>query len=346
MQSALEIQDLGIRLDADWVLRHLDLRIEDQQLACLLGPSGCGKTTLLRAVAGLQPHAEGKIRLFGDEVGGLPPERRGIGLVFQDDALFPHLTAAENIAFGLHAVCAADRRERVQSLARRMHLAGLLERYPHELSGGQRQRVALARALAVRPRLLLLDEPFAALDRELREQLAGDLRELLREEGMTALLVTHDQYEAFAMADQIGVMHQGGILQWGDAHTLYHQPAHPFVARFIGHGSFLPLQRDASGGWSCALGPLQGYALPPGDHLTLFVRPEMIVPDPNGRVVGDIVRRVFRGDRQLYTVQLPDGHRVLAASTEWFPDALAIRLRPEIKQAVVFSHAAPERPRP
>lgn len=338
MPTALEIQDLGIHLEGSWVLRHFDLCLAPQQLACLLGPSGCGKTTLLRAIAGLQKTHEGCIRLFDEDMQRIPTEARGIGLVFQDDALFPHLTAAENIAIGLRALSSSQRRERIGRLARDLHLSGLLERYPHELSGGQRQRVALARALAPRPRLLLLDEPFAALDRELREQLAGDVREILREEGMTALLVTHDQYEAFALADQIGVMHQGRLLQWGDAPTLYHQPKHPFVARFIGHGSFLPLERDAQGGWRCALGILPARPLPANEHLTLFLRPEELVLESHGLVMGRIVRRIFRGERQLYSVMLADGHRVLVASQNWLPDAHPVAVHADLSQGVIFSH--------
>ena len=213
-------------------------------IGVLIGPSGCGKTTLLRAVAGLERATAGEIRLGQSVVSSVntyvPAESRRIGMVFQDYALFPHLDVAKNVAFGIDHLPKA---ERLACVAEVLDLVGLPDtqhRYPHELSGGQQQRVALARALAPKPQLLLLDEPFSNLDVDLRERLAHELRVILKNANATALFVTHDQLEAFAIGDVIGVMHEGLLHQWDDAYTLYHRPATRFVADFIGHGVFLP----------------------------------------------------------------------------------------------------------
>jgi len=217
----------------------------------LIGPSGCGKTTLLRAIAGLERASGGEVRISGQVVGGagvhLPPEARRIGMVFQDYALFPHLDVGRNVAFGLDKLPRAEREARVDEVLALVGLAGLARRMPHELSGGQQQRVALARALAPKPELLLLDEPFSNLDVDLRERLAHELRAILKAAGATALFVTHDQLEAFAIGDVIGVMHQGKLHQWDEAYTLYHRPASRFVAGFIGHGVFMPARIHSEG---------------------------------------------------------------------------------------------------
>ena len=202
------------------VVNDLSLTLAAGEIACLLGPSGCGKTTTLRAIAGLEPVTSGSISILGKTVSGphqqLPPNQRGLGMVFQEHALFPHLTVADNVAFGLRHQSRSQRQERVQACLQRVRLGGLDQRYPHELSGGQQQRVALARALAPQPALLLLDEPFASLDLDLRRSLAQELGDILRQEKVTTLLVTHDQEEAFALADRVGVMQQGQI---GRAHV-------------------------------------------------------------------------------------------------------------------------------
>jgi iron(III) transport system ATP-binding protein len=214
-------------------------------IGVLIGPSGCGKTTLLRAVAGLEPPARPGEPDLGEVVESpsvhLPPERRRIGMVFQDYALFPHLDVGRNVGFGLQRAPAEAERARPRGRgAGAGRPARHRARMPHELSGGQQQRVALARALAPRPRLLLLDEPFSSLDVDLRERLAHEVRGILKAAQATALFVTHDQLEAFAIGDVIGVMHQGRLHQWDDAYTLYHRPATRFVADFIGHGVFAP----------------------------------------------------------------------------------------------------------
>lgn len=312
-------------------VRDLSLSLARGEIGCLLGPSGCGKTTVLRAVCGFEPLAGGRIVLDGHEVANAqtsaPPERRHVGVVFQDYALFPHLSVAQNIGFGLTRLPRAEREARVEMLAERVGLAGALRKYPHELSGGQQQRVALARALAPSPALLLLDEPFSNLDLDLRERLAVEVREIIRASGATAILVTHDQHEAFAMADRIGVMHAGAIAQWSPARELWRTPANRVVADFIGRGALIPgtFRGNADGG-GIAL-ELGEIAIPPSmaDKLLrsapkgaypvdvdVLLRADDVSHDPASPFEGTLVRRAFRGADQLYTLRLASGREVVA----------------------------------
>ena len=222
--SQLRVQYATQAAQARAAVQNVTLGLRAGDIGVLIGPSGCGKTTLLRAVAGLEPVSSGSIRLSGQTVSDatthLPAEQRRIGMVFQDYALFPHMDVERNLAFGIQHLPAAQRKQRVREVLDLVGLAGAEKRFPHELSGGQQQRVALARALAPSPQLLLLDEPFSNLDVDLRERLAHEVREILKAAGATALFVTHDQLEAFAIGDMIGVMHEGLLHQWDDAYTL------------------------------------------------------------------------------------------------------------------------------
>ncbi|NYT36803.1 ABC transporter ATP-binding protein [Allopusillimonas soli] len=241
MPALLHLNDISLAYETEQGLQPavsgLTLGIDKGCIACLLGASGCGKTSVLRAIAGFEPLRSGSITLEGavlSSVGqGVPPEQRRVGMMFQDYALFPHLTVEGNIAFGLRRWDKTKRRGRVSDLLALIGLDGMAQRYPHELSGGQQQRVALARALAPEPELLLLDEPFSNLDIDTREHLAFELRDILKTTGHTAILVTHNQAEAFAIADRIGVMRDGGIVQWDTPYALHHHPIDDFVAGFI-----------------------------------------------------------------------------------------------------------------
>ena len=219
------------------VVDQLNLQLPQGEIGCLLGASGCGKTTVLRAIAGFEPLRNGRILLDQQVLSTVqqqvPPEHRHVGMMFQDYALFPHLTVEKNVAFGLRKWNKTEREARVREMLQLVDLGPLAQRYPHELSGGQQQRVALARALASRPSLLLLDEPFSNLDVDTRERLAFEVRDILKSAGMTAILVTHNQAEAFAIADRIGVMQAGRIIQWDTPYGLHHRPANDFVADFI-----------------------------------------------------------------------------------------------------------------
>src|SRR5687767_14021571 len=274
----LQVENLRHAYGKQEVVRGLSFSLARGAIGCLLGPSGCGKTTVLRCIAGFEGIREGEIRLAGKLVSGhgvmVPPEHRRVGMVFQDYALFPHLPVSGNIAFGLHAAPHDARAARVAELATLVGLSAALDKYPHEISGGQQQRVALARALAPRPDLLLLDEPFSNLDVDLRERLSAEVREIIKASGATAVLVTHDQQEAFAMADEIGVVHEGRVQLWDSAYNLYHRPVNRFVADFVGQGVFLPARTLGPGRIEIELGVLQGDGMAQGSALEVLLRPD------------------------------------------------------------------------
>ncbi|HUL10902.1 MAG TPA: ABC transporter ATP-binding protein [Methylococcaceae bacterium] len=321
MSPRLELHRVDVAYGNETVVREISLQLGQGRIGCLLGPSGCGKTTLLRAIAGFEPVAQGVIRIDGVAVSSReslsPPERREIGVVFQDYALFPHLSVRQNIAFGLHGLSRLDERSRVGEALELVNLRGVEDRYPHQLSGGQQQRVALARAIATRPRLLLVDEPFSNLDAELREHLAHELRRILKESGMTAVLVTHDQQEAFVMGDEIGVMAAGRLQQWADAETLYQSPANRFVANFIGHGTILAAVAKGNG-LETVLGrlpwPEEAVGYREGQGLEILVRPNQIRLEPEAVGNARVIRKAFRGLDILYTLRLEDGLEVLSVT--------------------------------
>ncbi|MBS3996992.1 MAG: ABC transporter ATP-binding protein [Hydrogenophaga sp.] len=322
------------------------------EIGVLIGPSGCGKTTLLRAVAGLERASSGSIVLQGETVSDgahhMPAEQRRIGMVFQDYALFPHLSVGRNVAFGIDSLPRAERAHRVAEVLRLVGLDGMQERFPHELSGGQQQRVALARALAPNPRLLLLDEPFSNLDVDLRERLAHEVRAILKAAGATALFVTHDQLEAFAIGDVIGVMHEGHLHQWEDAYALYHRPATRFVAEFIGHGVFAPAQIRLVGNEvsvQTPLGALQDMdecPLPTAYEAGLcdvLLRADDIVHDDHAPVKAQIIRKSFRGSEFLYTLRLASGETLMTHVPSHHNHALGewIGIRAEVDHVVTFA---------
>jgi iron(III) transport system ATP-binding protein len=292
--------------------------LEKGEIGCLLGPSGCGKTTALRCIAGLETLDSGRVMSRGRLLAGpgvhTPAHERGIGLVFQDHALFPHLTARGNVEFGLHALPVAQRRSRAAAMLERVGLADCMDAYPAQLSGGQQQRVALARALAPEPSTVLLDEPFASLDVALRERLVGDLRALLKSLGATALAVTHDQQDAFALADRIGLLRAGRLEQWGTPYDLYHRPSSRFAAEFVGQATFLPACCAGGGQLRTELGPLrEGHQTAAcSGTVDVLLRPDDLVHDDEAPLKARIVERVFRGAEFLYTLELPSGRRVLS----------------------------------
>jgi iron(III) transport system ATP-binding protein len=323
------------------VVQEASLSLVAGELGCLLGPSGCGKTTLLRAVAGFHPVAGGQVLLRGTDATAQSPERRGIGFVFQDLALFPHLTVAGNVGFGLHRLPRSARAARISEALEPLGLTPFADRYPHELSGGQQQRVALARSLAPRPDLLLLDEPFSSLDAHLRLSLRGELRDLLKHWGIAALLVTHDQDEAFAFADTVGVMREGRLLQWAAGFDVYHRPVDPFVAGFVGEGRFLRGRVIDAHKVDTTLGVLRTHRVIeflPGSEVRVLMRPDDVRPSENGGIETEVVSAVFRGAETFYALRLADGETVCAL----FPSHLQldpgerIRIRTDLEHVVIF----------
>lgn len=300
------------------VMRAVDavsLMLAPGEIGCLLGPSGCGKTTVLRAIAGFEPIVAGSIRLAGRIVAqaetGLPPEKRRVGMMFQDYALFPHLDVAANVAFGLRTIPRAVRTARVEEMLSLMGLAGRGGTFPHALSGGQQQRVALARALAPNPDVLLLDEPFSSLDAHTRHRLTGELRELLKVTGTTVLMVTHDQTEAFSVADSIGVMREGALMQWGSAQQLYQEPASALIGQFIDNGTVV----------NATVVGLSGSPA--------VIRPEHLSIDASGPIEAVVVDWTFQGPDFSVRLRLTDGSlvRIRTPIAPAFETGTGVRLR-------------------
>ncbi|OOS04620.1 iron(III) transport system ATP-binding protein [Moraxella cuniculi DSM 21768] len=308
----LRIDNLSISFDNKPILNNVSLQLQTGEIACLLGRSGCGKTTLLRCIAGFEKPDSGSISIRGatlfDKNTHTPAHKRQIGMVFQDYALFPHLTVADNIAFGLKLDKTATN-HRIDEMLELVNMREYRHSYPHELSGGQQQRVALVRALACSPSLILLDEPFSNLDVELRASLSKEVRQLLKSQQVCAIMVTHDQAEAFAMADKVGVISQGVLQQWDTPDALYHTPANQAVAQFIGEGVLIDIHQLA--------------ALPLNEHLkaalnpavnTVLVRPHDVSPantDDNHTISGTILDKDFRGGYWLYTLGTQTGQTLL-----------------------------------
>ncbi|GJL79462.1 MAG: ABC transporter ATP-binding protein [Nitrospinaceae bacterium] len=342
MAEILRVNTLHKHYGDHHVVKGISFVLEKGDIGCLLGPSGCGKTTLLRCIAGFEPLTSGSISVDGREVSGrnyVAPERRRMGMVFQDNALFPHLTVAGNVAFGLKHRTRADKRNIVRNLLNTVGLAEKEGKYPHELSGGQQQRVALARALAPEPQLILLDEPFSNLDVELRESLSVEIRTILKRFSITALLVTHNQTEAFAMADRVGVISDGVMEQWDTPYGIYHRPATAAVAKFVGEGVLIHGTPSGNGTVSCALGKLKvDSGLPKEKQLKVLVRPEDIMIDEAGALQAVIADKQFRGPNILYTLKLASGEKLLVLVQSHETHALGekIRFRLEMDDVVLF----------
>ena len=346
----LRLENLSLDYGGGAVVTGATFSLERGEIGCLLGPSGCGKSTLLRGIAGFEHPVRGSVSLDGRTLSErssiVEPEERRIGMVFQDFALFPHLDVARNIAFGLTDSSDRARRQRTGELLELFGLPGYEQRMPHSLSGGEQQRVALARAMAPKPKLLLMDEAFSSLDVELRLSIVPEVREILKRERMTAILVTHDQAEAFAIADRVGVISAGCIHQWDEPHALYRRPATKFVARFVGEGELIPALAIDETKLRSSLGTHavpQGHDIPSGHRVEILVRPDDIVHDYASEFVGEIVRISFRGSYHQYLVRLNDGQHVhcLAASYHRHDIGETIGLVPKLETLVVFDGDRP-----
>lgn len=343
LNMQLKIQQLEIRYANKLAVKNLSLSLQKGTIGCLLGASGCGKTSLLRAIAGFEKPARGKIQIADQMVSdtrqSTPAEKRKVGMVFQDFALFPHMNVAANIAFGLHQLSKNQQQHKILQMLELVNLRDYAQAYPHQLSGGQQQRIALARALAPQPDILLMDEPFSSLDAELREHIASEVRKLLKQNNITALLVTHDQHEAFAVADTIGLMREGELLQWDSAYNLYHKPKDAYVARFIGEGSVISVTTDANGKLATVLGEIKcKQNLAANSRHDILLRPDDIVFQQGSSHQLEIIDKRFKGAQYVYQLKLADGQKIFCAAPshvkfqvgEWLP------VKQDVQHLVIF----------
>lgn len=347
----LEVKHAAVDFGPSHVLSDISFQLAQGEIGCLLGSSGCGKTTLLRSIAGFEKLTTGEIAINQSVLSGrrrhVSAEQRNIGMVFQDYALFPHLSVLKNVMFGLRANGQSE--QKALALIERVGLAGKEKHMPHQLSGGEQQRVALARALAPEPVLLLLDEPFSNLDVSLRERLGHEVREIIKESNTTALMVTHDQMEAFAIADKVGVMNGGQIEQWDSAYNIYHCPNSLFVAGFVGQGSLVEGELLDCGTVKTELGVFEqnenNFCEPEtgcqaGKRVKVLLRPDDIIHDDDSPLQAVVMKKSFRGADFMYSLGLPNGETVLCLvpSHHDHPVDGSIGIRMEVDHVIVFDH--------
>ena len=336
--------NLTKRFGAIRAVGAVDLEVWPGEIVSILGPSGSGKTTLLRLIAGFETPTEGFVHILGSEVSSpksvVPPEGRNVGMVVQEYALFPHLTVERNIAFGLQKLADEDRSGRIEEVLGLVGMNGLGGRFPHELSGGQQQRVALARTLAPNPVTVLLDEPFSNLDSSMRQRLRIEVERILRSHSTAAIFVTHDREEAFAMADRVGVMVDGELLQIDTPERVYHFPANAAIARLTGTCDFIPGVVRADGRVDTELGVLKyvspDYSLSAGQHVSVLIHPDdlELIPDRDGN--GVVVSREFRGDEVILKVRLDSGGVVRSRRRSFSTLPAGSRVRPSAVKTMPF----------
>ncbi|MBD50427.1 MAG: ABC transporter ATP-binding protein [Euryarchaeota archaeon] len=328
------------------ILSNISLNIQDSEINCILGPSGCGKTTLLRAIAGFEDVSSGSILKDGicitNSVENMPVANRNMGMVFQDYALFPNMDVKTNIEFGLKNHSDLEKENRVNYLLDLVNLPECKNKFPHELSGGEQQRIALIRALAPSPDIILMDEPFSNIDQDIKEELVSDVRDLLKELSITSIIVTHDQNEAFNIADQVAIMNKGVIQQIGTPYDIYHKPANKFVAGFIGLGTFLPVRKVSDNGFEIPLGLLNNERikndLTKFKNLEMLIRPDDIIHNDSSPKKAVILEKQFRGAEFLYKLLYNNEYSILCYAPSHHNHAIgdSIGIELDIKHYVIF----------
>ena len=314
--AKLNLQSVGIVLDSKVILDDVNLKIDTGEIVSLMGSSASGKTSLIRSIAGFHNITSGMIQIDGeivdDSISRSDVAMRNVGVIFQDLALFPHLTVRENICFGLNNVDSAQQQNRAKKLEDLLSIENITDRYPNQISGGQQQRVAIARAIAPKPNLLLLDEPFSALDYELKDNLMNDIMKLIKSENITAMLITHSAEEAFKMSDKIAFISNNTITQFANPYDMYHRPNSKEIANFFGISSYITAKITDSSHINCILGDFVGMVdqYNKDDKVELLIRPDDIIHDDNSLFSAKVTEKTFRGSDFLYELELKDGQKI------------------------------------